>query len=43
MLGVTDNTVRAQLRSIFDKTDTHRQADWSVCWQTSRSLRISLS
>jgi DNA-binding CsgD family transcriptional regulator len=43
MLGVTYNTVRAQLRSIFDKTDTHRQAELVGLLQTSRSLRISLS
>jgi DNA-binding CsgD family transcriptional regulator len=41
--GVTHNTVRAQLRSIFDKTDTHRQADLLRLLQNSRSLRIALS
>jgi uncharacterized protein YhfF/DNA-binding CsgD family transcriptional regulator len=41
--GVTHNTVRAQLRSIFDKTDTHRQGELVRLLQTSRSLRIALS
>lgn len=41
--GVTHNTVRAQLRAIFDKTDTHRQADLVRLLQTSGRLRISLS
>jgi DNA-binding CsgD family transcriptional regulator len=41
--GVTYNTVRAQLRAIFEKTDTHRQAELVRLLQTSRSLRISLS
>jgi DNA-binding CsgD family transcriptional regulator len=41
--GVTHNTVRAQLRSIFDKTDTHRQGELVRLMQTSRSLRIALS
>jgi uncharacterized protein YhfF/DNA-binding CsgD family transcriptional regulator len=43
VLGVTYNTVRAQLRAIFDKTDTHRQTELLRLLQTSRSLRISLS
>ena len=41
--GVTHNTVRAQLRSIFDKTDTHRQGELVRLMQTSQSLRIALS
>jgi DNA-binding CsgD family transcriptional regulator/uncharacterized protein YhfF len=41
--GVSHNTVRAQLRSIFDKTDTHRQGELVRLLQTSRSLRIALS
>jgi DNA-binding CsgD family transcriptional regulator len=41
--GVTHNTVRAQLRAIFDKTETHRQSELVRLLQTSRSLRVSLS
>jgi uncharacterized protein YhfF/DNA-binding CsgD family transcriptional regulator len=41
--GVTHNTVRAQLRAIFDKTETHRQSDLVRLLQRTRSLRISLS
>ena len=41
--GVTYNTARAQLRSIFEKTDTHRQVDLVRLLQASRSLRVSLS
>jgi DNA-binding CsgD family transcriptional regulator/uncharacterized protein YhfF len=41
--GVTYNTARAQLRAIFEKTDTHRQAELVSLLQTSRSLRVSLS
>jgi DNA-binding CsgD family transcriptional regulator/uncharacterized protein YhfF len=41
--GVTHNTVRAQLRAIFDKTDTHRQADLVRLLHKSGSLRVSLS
>lgn len=41
--GVTHNTVRAQLRAIFDKTDTHRQSDLVRLLQATGSLRISLS
>jgi DNA-binding CsgD family transcriptional regulator len=41
--GVTHNTVRAQLRSIFDKTDTHRQADLVRLLHSSGRLRVSLS
>jgi DNA-binding CsgD family transcriptional regulator len=26
-LGISENTARVQLRSVFTKTDTHRQAD----------------
>jgi uncharacterized protein YhfF/DNA-binding CsgD family transcriptional regulator len=40
---VTHNTVRAQLRGIFDKTDLHRQTDLVRMLQNSRSLRVSLS
>ena len=40
--GVTHNTVRAQLRAIFDKTDTHRQADLVRLLQSIGNLRISL-
>jgi uncharacterized protein YhfF/DNA-binding CsgD family transcriptional regulator len=41
--GVTHNTARAQLRSIFDKTDTHRQGDLVRLLHTTRSLRIALT
>ena len=41
--GVTHNTVRAQLRAIFDKTETHRQSDLVRLLQRSSSLRIALS
>ena len=41
--GVTYNTVRAQLRAIFDKTETHRQSDLVRLLQRSSSLRITLS
>lgn len=41
--GVAHNTVRAQLRAIFDKTDTHRQADLVRLLQNSQSLRIAIS
>jgi DNA-binding CsgD family transcriptional regulator len=41
--GVTHNTVRAQLRAVFDKTDTHRQTELVRLLQTSRSLRVSLT
>jgi len=41
--GVTHNTVRAQLRAIFDKTETHRQSDLVRLLQRSSSLRITLS
>jgi uncharacterized protein YhfF/DNA-binding CsgD family transcriptional regulator len=41
--GVTHNTVRAQLRSIFDKTNTHRQGDLVRLLHTTSSLRIALS
>jgi uncharacterized protein YhfF/DNA-binding CsgD family transcriptional regulator len=40
--GVTRNTVRAQLRAIFDKTDTHRQLDLVRLLQGSGSLRVRL-
>jgi DNA-binding CsgD family transcriptional regulator/uncharacterized protein YhfF len=40
--GVTHNTVRAQLRAIFDKTDTHRQVDLVRLLQSTGSLRISI-
>lgn len=40
--GVTHNTVRAQLRAIFDKTDTHRQSDLVRLLQRSGSLRVRL-
>jgi DNA-binding CsgD family transcriptional regulator len=43
VLGVTYNTVRAQLRAIFDKTATHRQTELVRLLQTCRSLRVSLS
>ena len=39
---VTRNTVRAQLRSTFDKTDVRRQADLVRLLQALRTLRISL-
>lgn len=41
--GVTYNTVRAQLRAIFDKTETHRQIDLVRLLQRSSNLRITLS
>ena len=41
--GVTHNTVRAQLRAIFDKTDTHRQTELVRLLQSASSLRISFS
>ena len=41
--GVTHNTVRAQLRAIFDKTDTRRQTDLVRLLQGASSLRISFS
>lgn len=41
--GVTRNTVRAQLRAIFDKTDTHRQIELARLIQGSKSLRIRIS
>ena len=41
--GVTHNTVRAQLRAIFDKTETHRQIDLVRLLQRSSNLRITLS
>jgi len=40
---VTHNTVRAQLRAIFDKTETHRQSDLIRLLQGSSSLRIALA
>jgi uncharacterized protein YhfF/DNA-binding CsgD family transcriptional regulator len=43
VLSVAYNTARAQLRSIFDKTDTHRQTELVHLLQTSRTLRVSLS
>jgi DNA-binding CsgD family transcriptional regulator len=42
-LGVTYNTVRAQMRAIFDKTDIHRQADLVRLLHQSTSLRVSLT
>jgi uncharacterized protein YhfF/DNA-binding CsgD family transcriptional regulator len=41
--GVTYNTVRAQLRAIFDKTETHRQIDLVRLLQRSGNLRITLA
>jgi DNA-binding CsgD family transcriptional regulator len=41
--GVTHNTVRAQLRAIFDKTDTHRQSDLVRLLQGPGSLRVRLA
>ena len=41
--GVTRNTVRAQLRSIFDKTEARRQADLVRLLHSARSLRVSLN
>ena len=43
MLGVTHNTVRAQLRAIFDKTDTHRQTELIRLLQGFGSLHVSFS
>jgi DNA-binding CsgD family transcriptional regulator/uncharacterized protein YhfF len=43
VLHVTYNTVRAQLRAIFDKTATHRQTELVRLLQTCQSLRVSLS
>ena len=41
--GVTRNTVRAQLRSIFDKTEARRQSDLVRLLHSACSLRISLN
>jgi DNA-binding CsgD family transcriptional regulator len=38
-LGVTQNTVRSQLRAIFQKTATSRQSELVVLMGRSRSLR----
>ena len=40
---VTRNTVRAQLRSIFDKTEARRQSDLVRLLHSARSLKISLN
>lgn len=42
-LQVTYNTVRAQLRAIFDKTGAHRQGELIRVLQDSESIRISVS
>lgn len=39
LLGVTHNTVRSQLRAIFEKTQARRQADLVRVLQSHRSLR----
>jgi DNA-binding CsgD family transcriptional regulator len=39
LLGVTHNTVRSQLRAIFEKTQARRQADLVRMLQSHRSLR----
>jgi uncharacterized protein YhfF/DNA-binding CsgD family transcriptional regulator len=41
--GVTRNTVRAQLHSIFDKTEARRQSDLVRLLHSACSLRISLN
>ena len=41
LFGVTRNTVRAQLRALFDKMDIHRQSDLVRIVQRSRGLRLS--
>jgi len=38
--GVSHNTVRSQLRAIFEKTHVRRQADLMRLLQSSRSLRL---
>jgi DNA-binding CsgD family transcriptional regulator/uncharacterized protein YhfF len=40
--GVSHNTVRKQLRAIFDKTDARRQADLVRLMQNCRSLKVSV-
>lgn len=39
--GVTWNTVRAQLRALFDKMDIHRQSDLVRIVQRARGLKVS--
>jgi DNA-binding CsgD family transcriptional regulator len=41
--GVTHNTVRSQLRAVFEKTQARRQADLVCVLQEYRSVRLSLS
>lgn len=41
-LGVTRNTVRAQLRAVFDKVDAHSQSELVRLLHGARSLRLSL-
>jgi len=41
--GVSHNTVRSQLRVIFEKTQTRRQADLVRLLHSHRSVRLSLS
>jgi DNA-binding CsgD family transcriptional regulator len=41
MLGVTRNTVRSQLRAIFQKTATSRQSELVVLLGRLRSLRFT--
>jgi DNA-binding CsgD family transcriptional regulator len=41
--GVTHNTVRSQLKAVFEKTHVRRQADLVRLLQSHRSLRLSLN
>jgi DNA-binding CsgD family transcriptional regulator len=41
--GVTHNTVRSQLRAVFEKTQARRQSDLVRLLQGYRSVRLSLS
>jgi DNA-binding CsgD family transcriptional regulator len=43
LFGVSHNTVRSQLRVIFEKTQTRRQADLVRLLHSHRSVRLSLS
>jgi DNA-binding CsgD family transcriptional regulator len=38
VLGISENTARAQLRSIFSKTGTHRQTDLTRMVLTSLAI-----
>jgi len=37
-LGISENTARAQLRSVFNKTGAHRQADLTRMVLTSLAI-----